>query len=88
MFGTKVVLSFIFGFNFVSCTPFVTQSQGKIVNVLMVMLMTIILNLKQRYASTCLINFSGQSYKASTIVIYDSRGVPDLKIPHITTIES
>ena len=31
---------------------------------------------------------SGQSYKASTIVIYDSRVVPDLKIPHITTLES
>ena len=30
---------------------------------------------------------SGQSYKASTIVIYDSRVVPDLKIPHITTLE-
>ena len=30
----------------------------------------------------------GQSYKASTIVIYDSRVVPDLKIPHITTLES
>ena len=27
---------------------------------------------------------SGQSYKASTIIIY----VPDLKIPHITTLES
>ena len=31
---------------------------------------------------------SGQSYKASTIVIYDSRVVPDLKIPHITILES
>ena len=31
---------------------------------------------------------SGQSYKASTIVIYDSRVIPDLKIPHITTLES
>ena len=31
---------------------------------------------------------SGQSYKASMIVIYDSRVVPDLKIPHITTLES
>ena len=31
---------------------------------------------------------SGQSYKASTIIIYDSRVVPDLKIPHVTTIES
>ena len=31
---------------------------------------------------------SGQSYKASTIVIYNSRVVPDLKIPHITTLES
>ena len=29
----------------------------------------------------------GQSYKASTLVIYDSRVVPDLKIPHITTLE-
>ena len=34
------------------------------------------------------INSSGQSYKASTIVIYASRVVPDLKIPHITTLES
>ena len=33
-------------------------------------------------------NIRGQSYKASTIVIYDSRVVPDLKIPHITTLES
>ena len=31
---------------------------------------------------------SGQSYIASTIVIYDSRVVPDWKIPHITTLES
>ena len=31
---------------------------------------------------------SGQSYKASMIVIYDSRVIPDLKIPHITTLES
>ena len=30
----------------------------------------------------------GQSYKSPTIVIYDSRVVPDLKLPHITTIES
>ena len=30
----------------------------------------------------------GQSYKASTIVMYDSRVVPDLKIPHVTTLES
>ena len=34
-------------------------------------------------AQTC-----GQSYKASTIVIYDTRVVPDLKIPHITTLVS
>ena len=33
-------------------------------------------------------NTSGQSYKASTIIIYDSRVVPDWKIPHITTLES
>ena len=31
---------------------------------------------------------SGQSYKASTIVIYNSRVIPDLKIPHITTLDS
>ena len=31
---------------------------------------------------------SGQSYKNSTIVIYDSRVVPDLKIPHIATLDS
>ena len=31
---------------------------------------------------------SGQSYKTSTIVIYDSRVVPDWKIPHIMTLES
>ena len=30
----------------------------------------------------------GQSYKSSVIVIYDSRVVPDLKIPHITTLDS
>ena len=30
---------------------------------------------------------SGQSYKAFGIVIHDSRVVPDLKIPHITTLE-
>ena len=30
----------------------------------------------------------GQSYKASMIVNYDSRVIPDLKIPHIPTLES
>ena len=30
----------------------------------------------------------GQSYKASKIVIYDSRVVPDWKLLHITTLES
>ena len=30
---------------------------------------------------------SGQSYKASMIVIYDYGVLPDLKIPHITTLE-
>ena len=30
----------------------------------------------------------GQSYKASMIVDYNSRVVPDWKIPHITTLES
>ena len=40
-----------------------------------------------RYQSL-LFKTCGQSYKASTIVIYASRVVPDLKIPHITTLES
>ena len=31
---------------------------------------------------------NGQSYKQFTIVNYDSRVVPDLKLPHITTLES
>ena len=31
---------------------------------------------------------SGQSYKAPMIVNYDSRVVPDLKLPHITTLKS
>ena len=29
----------------------------------------------------------GQSYNASTILIYNSRVIPDLKIPHITTLD-
>ena len=31
---------------------------------------------------------SGQSYKAPTIVIYNSIVISDLKLPHITTLES
>ena len=31
---------------------------------------------------------SGQSYKASTIEIYDSKVIRDLKILHFTTLES
>ena len=31
---------------------------------------------------------SGHSYKHLKLVNYDSRVVPDLKIPHITTLES
>ena len=31
---------------------------------------------------------SGQSYKHFMLVNYDSRGVPEWKIPHITTLES
>ena len=41
------------------------------------------INIFKQVRPTC-----GQSYKASTIVIYHSRVVPDLKIPHITTLES
>ena len=32
-------------------------------------------------------SFSGQSYKHFTLVNYDSRVLPDWKIPHITTLE-
>ena len=31
---------------------------------------------------------SGQSYKQFTLVNYDFRVVPELKIPHIMTLES
>ena len=31
---------------------------------------------------------SGQSYKHFTLINYDSRVVPDWKMPHITTLES
>ena len=34
------------------------------------------------------LRISGQFYKASMIVMYDSRVIPDLKIPHIMTLES
>ena len=37
---------------------------------------------------TLLANSCVQSYKASMIVIYDSRVVLDWKIPRITTLES
>ena len=42
------------------------------------------------FADDCIwtAELSGQSYKAPTVVIYDSRVVPDLKLPHITTLES
>ena len=39
-------------------------------------------------ANTTYQKASGQSYEASMVVIYDSRVVPDLKIPHNTTLES
>ena len=29
-----------------------------------------------------------QSYKQFTLVIYDSRVIPDLKVPHITTLDT
>ena len=32
-------------------------------------------------------HLSGQSYKASTILIYDSRVIPDLIIPHVMTLD-
>ena len=34
------------------------------------------------------IGTSGQSYKHFTLVNYDSRVIPDWKIPHITILES
>ena len=33
-------------------------------------------------------NIIGQSYKDSMIINYDSRGVPDQNIAHITTLDS
>ena len=42
----------------------------------------------ENWSRNCTKDTSGQSYKASTIVIYDSRVVPDLKIPHIMTLDS
>ena len=41
-------------------------------------------SLKVRWAN----DISGQSYKGSTIVNYNSRVIPDLKIPHIMTLGS
>ena len=40
------------------------------------------------YSLCIFLHLSGQSYKAPTIVIYDCRVVPDLKLPHIKTLES
>ena len=53
-------------------------------------MIAIFLNFNKKYADDWNLNadLCGQSYKASTIVIYDSRVVPDLKIPHITTLDS
>ena len=47
------------------------------------------LNARAIILAECIVtdHFCGQSYKASTIVIYDSRVVPDLKIPHIMILE-
>ena len=45
------------------------------------------LSLLKSIENICQLLTSGQSYKASTIVNYDSRVIPDLKIPHITTME-
>ena len=42
---------------------------------------------RRRLAKDCVLTWC-QSYKGPTIVIYDSRVVPDLKLPHITTLES
>ena len=40
-----------------------------------------------RYVATSFKQSSGQSYKGSTIINYDSRVVPDLKIPQFSTLE-
>ena len=39
-------------------------------------------NLSQQICNIC-----GKSFKASMIVIYNSRVIPDLKIPHILTLD-
>ena len=45
-------------------------------------------HLLQKAVRSMLEQISGQSYKGSTIVNYDSRVVPDWKTLHITTLES
>ena len=43
---------------------------------------------KQGIEQNTKLKISGQSYKGFTIVNYNSRVVPDLKMPHITTLWS
>ena len=45
-------------------------------------------NLHLQFSFAKYIYFCGQSYKASAIIIYDTKVVPDLKIPYITTLDS
>ena len=47
-----------------------------------------ILQLLEKLCDPLYLNICGQSYKASTIIMYDSSVVPDFKIPHITTLDS
>ena len=50
---------------------------------------TLLWNVFWDYFATARLFYTyGQSYKASTIIIYDSRVVCDWKIPHIPTLES
>ena len=40
------------------------------------------------HSTNCGTTYCGQSYKHFTLVNYESRVVPDWKIPHIMTLES
>ena len=63
---------------------------SKIVNIFVLLLKLTFFEEKHfgQLKATFYSNISGQSYKHFTIVNYDSRVIPDLKIPHISTLES
>ena len=48
----------------------------------------VLLDWRAKISLPFLMYFSGQSYKHFTLANYNSRVVPDWKIPHFTTLES